>query len=89
MAFNLNPELLYACFKQQIIYTFSRLNVTFGDYMKAIIVINHTAIDYSYACAYVHMYCMHIFYYFEGAIECNIKLVKEMYKSEYFVLFLF
>lgn len=53
--------------------------------MKAIIVINHTAIDYLYACA---LYA-HFFYYFEGAIECNIELVKEMYKSEYFVLFLF
>lgn len=41
---------------------------------------------------HVHMYICIVrtfFYYFEGAIECNIKLVKEMYKSEYFVLFLF
>lgn len=38
-------------FQHQIIYAFSRLNVTFGDYMKAIIDTNHTVIYYLYVCA--------------------------------------
>lgn len=47
----MKPGLLYECFQQQIIYAFSRLNVTFGDYMKAIIDINHAVIYYSCVCA--------------------------------------
>lgn len=45
----MKPGLLYAYFQQQIIYAFYIETAIFGDYMKAIIDINHTAI---------YVYCM-------------------------------